>query len=271
MAYRTALERAWLDGVITFDEARMLDSLREHLNISEEEHWSLENEIKARGPDPGIQEYKTALEQAWMDGLLTEMEKDMLCRLRDKYEITEDIHKVLEKRVKTGLGLDREHTPSPVKEILNLSVDPGASEVVTDRSSDVFWINEGKKKWNSNAQSEEDRTEAMKCFDRALRLNPKNHLAWTYKGAINKKMGYPEEALACYDRAIELRNDFIASWYNKGVLLAQGSISGLEEAIRCFDEVLRINPHNELAMRDRDILMNIVSLSLETKKPGKQG
>jgi tetratricopeptide (TPR) repeat protein len=268
LAYKNALARAWLDGVITYDEARMLDSLRENLMISDEEHWALETEIKSKGPDPGIQEYKTALEQAWMDGLLTDIEQDMLKKLREKYEITPEIHATLEMRVKSDLGIDSgglDAAPLP-SDYISI-VEPGkVLEDVDDPDTEVYWINEGKKTWYANAQSEEDRINALNCFDKALAINPESYIAWTYKGSINKKMGYSDEALKCYDRAIGLRNDFIASWYNKGVLLAQGSITRLEEAIRCFDEVLRLNPNNQLALRDREILMNLVTLSVDKSK-----
>jgi tetratricopeptide (TPR) repeat protein len=224
----------------------------------------LETEIKSKGPDPGIQEYKTALEQAWMDGLLTDMEKEMLKKLREKYSITDEIHTKLESRVKTDLGFDESGAVGG-GDILFDIVDPTNEEESNDPGTEAYWINEGKKRWYSNAQSEEDRLESLAAFDKAIEMNPGNYIAWTYKGAINKKMGYSEEALACYDKAIELRNDFIACWYNKGVLLAQGSITKLEEAIQCFDEVLRLNPNNTLALRDREILLNLVTLSLEKK------
>ena len=52
-------------------------------------------------------------------------------------------------------------------------------------------------------------------------------------------------------------------------MVQQGRPSGpgeplkLEEAIHCFDEVLRLNPNNQLALRDREILMNLVTLSVK--------
>lgn len=267
VAYRNALERAWLDGVITFDEAKMLDSLRAHLMITDEEHWALENEIKAMGPDPGIQEYKSALEQAWMDGLITDMEKEMLKKLRIKYDITDEIHDKLETRVKVDMGIhDKGDQGLLPDEFMKLVNPDQVLEDVDDTSSELYWINEGKKMWYSNAQTEHDRDKAVECFDRALMINPESYIAWTYKGSINKKSGNNDEAIKCYDRAIGLRNDFIGSWYNKGVLLAQGSISKLEEAIHCFDEVLRLNPNNQLALRDREILMNLVTLSVEGRE-----
>ena len=140
LAYQNALERAWLDGVITYDEATMLDSLREHLLITDEEHWSMENDIKAKGPAPGIQEYRSALEQAWMDGILTDLEKGMLTRLREKYDITDELHETLENKVKSELNLDN-GTPDALHPGMCIDIleREAAMEVDTNSSSEMYW------------------------------------------------------------------------------------------------------------------------------------
>ena len=261
IAYRKALEMAWLDGVITYDEAKILDTLRVYLSISDEEHWTIENEVRATVPNPGIKEYKMTLEQVWMDGLLTDIEKVALKKLREKYKITDQVHKELELKVKSDMGITNKETdcffPEPLfnaKENYFISQDPN------DKKSELYWINEGKKQWYIGEQDTESGLKAIEFFDRAIEINPKSFIAWIYKGCIFKKLNYPDKAILCYDNAIALKKDFIASWYNKGMLLAQVSLNQIEEAIKCFNEVLKINPNHPLALRDREIFYQLAQI-----------
>lgn len=261
MAYRKALEMAWLDGAITYDEAKILNNLREYLNISEDEHWVLENEVRAQAPDPGIGEYKVALEQAWMDGLLTDEEKDILKKLREKNNISDEIHEKLELKVKMDLGItDDESKCFTPESLLPEGEEDSESEVEEDEASDLYWINKGKNQWDTGKQDMKDGYKAIEYFDRALELNPKNYIAWIYKGCIYKKLNNLDRAIQCYDKAIVLKNNFIAGWYNKGMLLAQISLNQIEEAIKCFDEVLKINPNHQLAQHDREIFNNLAQV-----------
>ncbi len=264
VAYRKALEMAWLDGVITYDEAKILDTLREYLMISEEEHWKLENEVRSTAPNPGIKEYKMTLEQVWMDGLLTDMEKTMLKKLQEKYNISDQVHRELELKVKSDLGITNEESgcffPEPlltIKENYLEDQDP------TDKNSELYWINEGKKLWYIGKPDKENGLKAIEFFDQAININPKSFIAWIYKGCIYKKLNYPEKAILCYDNAIALKKDFIASWYNKGMLLAQVSLDQIEEAIKCFNEVLKINPNHPLALRDREIFNKLAQICMK--------
>ena len=267
MAYRKALEMAWMDGVITYDEAKILDTLREYLMISEEEHWTIQNEVRAAVPNPGIKEYKMALEQVWMDGLLTDMENIMLEKLRDKYNITDEVHKKLEVKVKSDLGISNENNESYNPEPL-FSIDESylLNQNPADKKSELYWINEGKKQWFIGKQNEKNGLKAIVLFDKALDINPKSFIAWIYKGCIFKKLNQPEKAITCYDNAISLKKDFIASWYNKGMLLAQVSLNQIEEAIQCFNEVLKINPNHPLALRDKEIFHNLAQICAKNRK-----
>jgi tetratricopeptide (TPR) repeat protein len=231
------------------------------LNISNEEHWTIENEVRAKTPNPGVKEYKMALEQVWMDGLLTDKEKDDLKKLREKYNITDRIHRELELKVKSDLGVINEESawfyPEPlftVKENYLINQDP------TDKDSELYWINEGKKQWYIGKQDRENGFKAIEFLDKAIEINPKSFIAWIYKGCIFKKLNIPDKAIICYDNAIALKKDFIASWYNKGMLLAQISFSQIEEAIKCFNEVLKINPNHPLALRDREIFHQLAQI-----------
>lgn len=64
---------------------------------------------------------------------------------------------------------------------------------------------------------------------------------WTNKGnALDDQKKY-EEAIKCFDKLIELDPNNARVWYYKGVLLYK--LGKYEEAIKCFDKTLQINPN----------------------------
>lgn len=60
LAYKNALKQAWKDGKMSADESAMLDTLRKSLNISAEEHITIEKDVRTEladveinNPNPG--------------------------------------------------------------------------------------------------------------------------------------------------------------------------------------------------------------------------
>ena len=128
--------------------------------------------------------------------------------------------------------------------------------------------------------------EAIKCFDKAIEIDPKNILSWFRKGvafhsiATEKMFGEPEiskeeledllkrqseNAVECFDEAIELVNkvDTTASvisyvhetkpflvkiklYLHKGITLV--ILHRPEEAIKCFDKVIELEPKDAQCM-----------------------
>ncbi len=69
---------------------------------------------------------------------------------------------------------------------------------------------------------------------------------WNNKGVALYLMGEPEEAIKCYNRAIELDPKNIHAWISKGGALdAQNKY---EEAIKCYDKAIELDPKNETAI-----------------------
>jgi tetratricopeptide (TPR) repeat protein len=58
--------------------------------------------------------------------------------------------------------------------------------------------------------------EALKCFDKALEIDPKYMYAWVSKGlAFFNKEDY-DQALVCYDKALEIDPNYTEAWNSKG-------------------------------------------------------
>jgi Flp pilus assembly protein TadD len=61
--------------------------------------------------------------------------------------------------------------------------------------------------------------EAIKCFNDAIRLDPKNVDAWNNKGVTLVIQGKYDEALKAFDEAIRIDPNLVGAWNNKGVVL----------------------------------------------------
>ena len=72
---------------------------------------------------------------------------------------------------------------------------------------------------------------------------------WTNKGASLKSLGRYEEAIRCLDKALELNPGHVNAWINKGTSL--GSLGHHEEAIRCFNRALELDPRNADAWNNK--------------------
>lgn len=233
--------KVWEDGILTDEEARLLQGLQRVLNITPQEHVEMERDVKKNLTTNNNDTYRLALEQAWNDGVITDDEEAMLASLRKGLKITDEQHTQLEANVRRGLSS-------------NTTCEPTDDEEDETDTAD-YWICEGEEVWKSSKQDLESAQKAMECFDKAIDIDPLNYLAWSNKGLILKKLERGEDAVLCYDKAIEINPKFPNAWFNKGVLL--GTLGKTEEAIMCLDQVLRMKPDHALAKRDREILLQI--------------
>jgi tetratricopeptide (TPR) repeat protein len=98
--------------------------------------------------------------------------------------------------------------------------------------------------------------EAIKCYDRAIKVDPNNAEAWCSKGStlhkLNKdstlhKLNKYKKAIVCYDKALEIDPNYAEAWYSKGDTL--DSLGKHEEAIKHFDNALKIDPDHARAWK----------------------
>lgn len=60
--------------------------------------------------------------------------------------------------------------------------------------------------------------------------------AWNNKGAVLQEVGKREEGLRCFDRALEVDPLCVPAWYNKGNLNFDNA--RYDDAIECYDKAL---------------------------------
>ncbi len=90
---------------------------------------------------------------------------------------------------------------------------------------------------------------AIKCFDKAIEIDPKNAAAWSEKGYALNELGNFLEAIKCFDKAIEIDPKNIFAYRGKGDALRRSRWH--KEAIKCFDKAIEIDPKNAAVLNDK--------------------
>ena len=104
--YRRALMTAWHDGKVTATERFLVEELRKHLNISDEQHRNLEGEIVRRLAQDHMEFrriYRTVLEVALADRMISGPEEAILEGLRRVMRISRKEHEDLVREVEFAI------------------------------------------------------------------------------------------------------------------------------------------------------------------------
>ncbi len=119
-----------------------------------------------------------------------------------------------------------------------LSKGNGSGDVRNNKQEDAtMWGNKGNSLVESSMYDD-----AIKCYDKALELNPGAMEAWNNKGLALARTGRLSEAIQCYDKALEIDPSDNEVMYNKGISLAL--LGKSKEAIECYDKLLAVNPQD---------------------------
>ena len=99
--------------------------------------------------------------------------------------------------------------------------------------------------------------EALKYFDRAIKLNPNAVIAHTNRGAVLSYLGRDNEAISSYDVAIQINPDEAAAWYNQGNSFKKLGI--YDKAIEKYKKAIRLNPSYKEAYNNLGLILNDLS------------
>ncbi len=108
----------------------------------------------------------------------------------------------------------------------------------------TFWNNKG-----GSLHAVGHYQDAIKCFRRALEINPHHAIAWSNMGHSHATIGQHEEAIHCFESALKINLRSANAWNNKGISLA--ALNRHDEAFGCFDQVLEIDPHHAQAWNNK--------------------
>ncbi|MDX2049598.1 MAG: tetratricopeptide repeat protein, partial [Rickettsiaceae bacterium] len=120
-------------------------------------------------------------------------------------------------------------------------------------------------------------TDAISAFDEAIRLEPNDALAYNNKGIVLRNLSRYEDAIAAFDEAIRLEPNDALAYNNKGIALRNLSryeeaamifleignvldnLSRYLEAIRAYDEAIKLKPDLALAYYNKGAIMHKMS------------
>jgi len=85
--------------------------------------------------------------------------------------------------------------------------------------------------------------EAIEAYKKAIEINTRFGLAWFTKGFTLGKLGKHEEAIKAYEKAIEINSQDVGAWFNKGVALSE--LGRYEEAIEAYEKAIEIEAYEK--------------------------
>ncbi|HKI13457.1 MAG TPA: tetratricopeptide repeat protein, partial [Roseiarcus sp.] len=119
------------------------------------------------------------------------------------------------------------------------------TEAIRLNPKDAVAFNNRGKAWH--AKGDNDR--AIADYDEAIRLNPKDAVAFNNRGKAWFDKGESDRAIADYDEAIRLNPNYGVALVNRGrAWQAKGDI---DRAIADYDEAIGLNPKNAVAFNNR--------------------
>ena len=96
-----------------------------------------------------------------------------------------------------------------------------------------------------NHMANEKLSDAIRCFELSLRIDPKFVNAWIKKGYAHFHLAEYNVAISCYDNALDLDINNYEAWNLKG--LAYYRMNNLLKAIECCEKSIDINHNNGMA------------------------
>ncbi|MDW3630052.1 MAG: tetratricopeptide repeat protein [Nitrososphaeraceae archaeon] len=96
-----------------------------------------------------------------------------------------------------------------------------------------------------NHMANEKLSDAIRCFELSLRIDPQFVNAWIKKGYTHFHLAEYSVAISCYDNALDLDINNFEAWNLKG--LAYYRMNNLLKAIECCEKSIDINHNNAMA------------------------
>ena len=96
-----------------------------------------------------------------------------------------------------------------------------------------------------NHMANEKLSDAIRCFELSLRIDPKFVNAWIKKGYAHFHLAEYSVAISCYDNALDLDINNYEAWNLKG--LAYYRMNNLLKAIECCEKSIDLNHNNGMA------------------------
>lgn len=138
----------------------------------------------------------------------------------------------------SGDGIRLQRAEAELRErlagIFEDDVSPAESHHVLAERESRMLCDQGQMLLRQNQASE-----ALACFERALQADRGNHAAWLWRAMALTDLGRFNDALVSYDRALSIEPGSAGVWNSKGSLLLE--LGRLAPALECFDNAIDLS------------------------------
>lgn len=104
---------------------------------------------------------------------------------------------------------------------------------------------------NSSSILWDDYDRSLRCYDRAVKIEPQRIETWISRGDSLSRLGKHEHAMKSYKKAIDLDANNATAWYKRGNSLLEWHL--FKDAVNSFDRALEIDPKDADAWFNRGI------------------
>ncbi|WP_445475187.1 tetratricopeptide repeat protein [Methanococcoides methylutens] len=94
-----------------------------------------------------------------------------------------------------------------------------------------------------HTSTRKDTKRQIEAYVTALQLDPKDAMAWAYKGNTYSYMKAYEDAIIAYEKALQIAPEDELAWINKGN--AHSHLKQYENAIKAYEKALQLNQKDE--------------------------
>ena len=99
-------------------------------------------------------------------------------------------------------------------------------------------------KYDFEAPSDENFKKVTKDLECAEFMDRDFAYSWNTHGYINLIYKRESDAIRCFDQAVKIDPKLTTAWYHKGYALSISSLNEDNDAIRCFDQAIKIDPNS---------------------------
>lgn len=121
-------------------------------------------------------------------------------------------------------------------EVVEATVQPLLNQLKTDPNNFQLLVQVGNTYYDHSVY-----TEAVKYYDRALKINNKNADVWTDMGTAYFYMGDSNKAIDDFKEALKVTPNHSNALFNMGIVKWQG-LKDPKGAIQAWDQLLKTNP-----------------------------
>jgi len=181
-------------------------------------------------------------------------------------EITPEEYKAMGTLLKIGEEVDRngminlsKYDPQDLERCVKF-IDKVLEETeIKSKDKEVAWLFKGAILTELCKYSE-----ALKCWNKVVEINPRNYTGWSNKGNNLKKLKRYDEAMHCFNKALDINPEYEKAWAEKGAVVIGQSIDFIRESAKeSLDRKMSIEEYESKNSELKKEAMRYINKALE--------